>query len=330
MDDFKNSQPSGTGCGVVDDTSSAEQTQFLSDVLDGLSGDVKHLHCKYLYDQRGSELFDQICDLDEYYPTRTESSITCQNAAEIAQCIGPNATVVEYGSGSSTKTRVLLDHLEDASAYLPVDISAEHLQRTALQLQEEYPDLDISPIVADFTQAFELPQQYDSSGVVVYFPGSTIGNLLPDDAIALLENVSQLCGPEGSLLIGFDLQKETVILERAYNDCQGVTAEFNLNLLQRINRELEGDFDLQQFAHLAMYNQSKARVEIYIESLCEQTVNIDDQEIDFESGQRILTEYSHKYTIEGFAEMASSAGLEMNRVWTDEKDYFAVMHLRAT
>lgn len=305
-----------------------EQTPgFLSDVVLGLSKPQKELHCKYFYDELGSALFDQICELPEYYPTRTEASIMRDNADAIGQKIGDDAVLVEYGSGSSTKTRLLLDHLDDQRAYLPVDISEEHLLRTADQLRLDYPDLQIDPIVADFTVGFDLPEAYQTTRVTVYFPGSTIGNLRPDAAVNLLSEIAKQCHSGGGLLIGFDLDKSPETLVAAYDDSAGVTAEFNLNLLNRINRELDADFHLDQFAHVAIYNDESSRIEIYIESLIEQTVSVGAIEFTFAAGERIFTEYSHKYSIERFTSMAGQAGLVADEVWTDDRNQFAVMHL---
>lgn len=309
-------------------TSAEEQTPgFREDVLEGLSKSQKELHCKYFYDELGSQLFDQICELPEYYPTRTEASIMRENADAIGQKIGDDAVLVEYGSGSSTKTRQLLDHLDDQRAYLPVDISEEHLLRTADQLRLDYPELQIDPIVADFTVGFDLPEAYQTTPVTVYFPGSTIGNLRPDAAIDLLSEIAEQCHSGGGLLIGFDLDKSPKTLVAAYDDSAGVTANFNLNLLNRINRELDANFDLEKFTHVAIYNKEFSRIEIYIESLAEQTVTIGKTEVVFAAGERIFTEYSHKYSVDRFTSMAGEAGFVADEVWTDEKDLFAVMHL---
>lgn len=309
-------------------TSTEEQTPgFRDDVLQGLAKTKKELHCKYFYDERGSQLFDQICELPEYYPTRTEASIMRQNADAIGRRIGDDAVLVEYGSGSSTKTRLLLDHLSDQRAYLPVDISEDHLLRTADQLRLDYPDLDIHPIVADFTVGFDLPDEFETTPVTVYFPGSTIGNLRPDAAVDLLSQIAKQCHSGGGLLIGFDLDKSPETLVAAYDDAAGVTAKFNLNLLSRINRELGGDFDLDQFAHVAVYNKDHSRIEIYIESLCDQQVSIGDTQINFAEGERIFTEFSHKYAIDQFTVMAKQAGLVADECWTDQDNLFAVMHL---
>ena len=302
---------------------------FRDDVLDGLNADQKFLPSKYLYDERGSRLFDRICELDEYYPTRTETQITIDNADSIGECIGSNAVIVEYGSGSSTKTRVLLDHLEKPRAYMPVDISEDHLLCTSRKLQGEYPWLDIHPVVADFTSGFDLPADLDGERICVYFPGSTIGNLEEYAATELLQRIAWQCGPGGGALIGFDLQKSKEVLELAYNDPHGVTAEFSLNVLRRINRDLQADFDLSQYEHCSFYNEAKGRIEIYIESLVDEVVEISGEQIQMKCGERIHTEYSHKYTIDGFAQMAAEAGLIQNRVWTDDREYFALMHLKA-
>jgi dimethylhistidine N-methyltransferase len=306
---------------------STVDSEFLHDVLQGLSEEKKFLPCKYLYDERGSQLFDRICELDEYYPTRTETQITLDNSQAIADCIGPKAILVEYGSGSSTKTRDLLDHLDRPEAYLPVDISADHLLGTVEKLQNEYPDLDVRPIVADFTAGFELPDDLSDQHVCVYFPGSTIGNFETPAAIRILRFIAEHCGPEGGLLIGFDLHKATDVLELAYDDPHGVTAEFSLNILNHINDELDANFDVSQFRHVSFYNQTQGRIEIYIESLSEQQVTIAEQEFNFGEGERIHVEHSHKYTIEGFAEMAGKAGLKQQQVWTDDQNYFALMYL---
>lgn len=322
---------STTACETV---SLSDCDAFHRDVIEGLSEENKSLQCKYLYDEIGSKLFDAICELEEYYPTRTESRIMQENASEIGASIGSNAVVVEYGSGSSTKTRHLLDSLVRPEAYLPVDISEAHLINVVDGLREEYQDFSIEPIVADFTQAFSIPEEFDDLKKCVYFPGSTIGNLEPDDAIVLLRNIRNLCDdsegePNGSLLLGFDLIKDKHVLELAYDDPQGVTAQFNLNLLHRINRELGADFKVDKFEHVARYNETQYRIEIYIESLCEQEVCIGDDCFQFSAGERVHTEYSHKYTVDSMAELCAAAGFAKLNVWTDSRNYFAVMHLKA-
>lgn len=304
-----------------------ESWLFRQAVVGGLQRQSKALPCKYFYDDRGSALFDEICDLDEYYLTRTELGIMKSHADEMGAQIGPGVMLVEYGSGSSIKTRILLDHLESPVAYVPVDISEEHLERTARRLDQDYRHLEVLPVNADFTADFELPiPTRDATHAAVYFPGSTIGNFELQQAQQLLQRIAPLCGAGGGLLIGIDLQKDPAIIEAAYNDQEGVTRQFNLNLLQRINRELGADFDLDQFEHLAYYNADLGRVEIYIVSLCDQMVQIGNYTFSFARGERIHTEYSHKYTIDGFASMAAAAGLALHRSWTDPQEYFAVLH----
>lgn len=301
---------------------------FLSDVLAGLQMTPKQLPCKYFYDQRGSELFDRICQLDEYYLTRSELVIMDRFASEMGAQIGPGAMLVEYGSGSSVKTRYLLDDLPDAVAYVPVDISGEHLQSTARELARDYPRIEVLPVCADFTEHFALPaSKRPATHSAVYFPGSTIGNFLPDQAAELLLRITRLCGKDGGLLIGIDLKKDPTTIEAAYNDPSGVTAEFNLNLLGRINRELGANFDLGSFFHQARYNSQLGRVEIYLVSNAAQTVAIGNERIEFVPDEMICTEYSHKYTVEEFAAIAATAGLSLHDQWTDKNGYFAVLHL---
>lgn len=295
------------------------------DVIAGLGSDPKQLPCKYFYDQRGSLLFEQICELDEYYLTRTELEIMEQYAAEMAATIGPRCMLIEYGSGSSTKTRILLDEIQDPAAYVPVDISRAHLRDSATKLSQQYPELEVLPVCADFTRPFEPPQpELDERRRVVYFPGSTIGNFEPEEAQELLEGISDLVGEGGGLLIGMDLQKDSKVLEAAYNDGEGVTAEFNLNLLERINRELDADFELDCFEHRAQYNEELGRVEIDIVSLEDQSVEVDGVPFEFSSQEAIRTEHSHKYRRDSFREMAEAAGFREVHVWTDERNYFAV------
>jgi dimethylhistidine N-methyltransferase len=300
------------------------------EILAGLAEPQKRVSPKYFYDQRGSELFDRICELPEYYPTRTELRIMREHHAAIAEAVGPDVCLIELGSGSSLKTRLLLRSLPRVAAYVPVDISREHLQQAAADLAADFPDVEVLPVCADFTQPFELPT---ATAVVrknvVYFPGSTIGNFDPDAARALLDVVYREAGPGGGLLIGVDLQKSKDILERAYNDGEGVTAEFNLNLLRRFNRELDADFDLAAFRHFAVYDAAHGRIEMHLESLADQTVTVAGRAIPFERGETILTEYSHKYTLEGFAEFARESGFEREHVWTDDDALFSIQYLRA-
>jgi dimethylhistidine N-methyltransferase len=303
-------------------------SQFLRDVLAGMNQQPKRLPCKYLYDRLGCELFDQICELDEYYLTRTELAIMEKHAVQMAKRLGRQAMVIELGSGSGTKTRILLDHLWRPAAYVPVDIACDHLQNTADELADQFADLEILPVCADFMRPFELPLcKLNIHRHVVYFPGSTIGNFEAREASTLLQHIAQLVAPGGGLLIGLDLQKDRETLEAAYNDARGVTAEFNLNLLRRINQELGADFDLDGYQHLAVYNELKGRIEIYVRSLRQQTVTVGDQTFDVAEGERICTEYSHKYELRDFAEQAFQAGLRQTDVWTDTGKNFAVVYL---
>lgn len=297
--------------------------EFLEDVLHGLSQSPKSLPCKYFYDERGCELFDAICETPEYYVTRVELEIMREYAAEMAAAIGPRAAVFEYGSGSSTKTPLLLDELQQPAAYIPVDIAGEHLECTVEALSLRYADLAVLPVAADFTQSFEAPT-IECDRRVVYFPGTTIGNFEAEKAVQLLKNIASLCGPGGGLLIGFDLVKEVEVLEAAYNDEQGVTAKFNQNLLVRINRELGADFDIEEFAHRAVYNQVEDRIDAFLVSERKQTATIGECEFTFEEGEAICTEHSHKYHLEQFDRFASRAGMQRKALWTDDRKWFAV------
>jgi dimethylhistidine N-methyltransferase len=320
------------GVEILPESSQLQETNrfftFQQDVLEGLSEIPKRLPCKYFYDKRGSALFDQICGLDEYYLTRTEQSIMDRYAEEMGVQIGEGAMLVEYGSGSSIKTRILLDHLIAPVAYVPVDISHRHLHLVARQLRLDYPQIEILPVTADFTTDFSLPKSSEpSTHAAVYFPGSTIGNFESGQAEKLLRSIAKLCGQGGGLLIGIDLIKAPEILERAYDDSSGVTSEFNLNLLHRLRNELDAEIEIDSFDHVAFFNDQESRIEIYIRSLADQSVRMEDRIFDFREGELIHTEYSHKYTIDGFARLAARAGLELHRSWTDEDDYFAVLHL---
>lgn len=304
--------------------------RFLDDVLCGLRQPQKTLPCKYFYDADGSKLFDQICALPEYYPTRTELGILRAHAAEMAASLGPETLLIEYGSGSSVKTRLLLDRLVRPAAYLPVDISREHLEETALTLRLDYPGLAIEPVCADFATPFALPRlARRAARRAIYFPGSTIGNFPEAGAVALMGDVARRVGPGGAFLVGVDLKKDPRVLERAYDDDAGVTAAFNLNLLARMNRELDADFDLRRFRHRARWVEAAGRIEMHLVSLADQWVRIDGQTVHFAHGESICTEHSHKYTLAGFARLARSAGLAVRRVWTDPAERFSVQYLEA-
>ena len=304
---------------------------FRSDVIAGLQKTPKSLPCKYLYDRRGSHLFDEICELPEYYLTRTELSITEENAGKIADEIGPHATLIELGSGNSVKTRILLDNLHSPAAYVPVDISGDYLNRIAAQLSEDYENLKVLPKCADFTGPWELPASVNGkSRKVVYFPGSTIGNFRPAEVRSLLNRLGRLVGRDGAILIGIDLQKEISTIEAAYNDSQGVTSDFSLNLLRRINRELRGNLDLNGFFHWAKYDAKHHRVDIRLVSKKRQSAMIAGHNFNFEEGESIQTEYSYKHTIPGFASLAEQEGFALKRSWTDDRQYFALLFLVRT
>jgi len=299
---------------------------FRIDVLAGLGASPKSLPCKYFYDAVGTQLFDRICELREYYPTRTEIGILQQHAREMAWLIGPRARLVELGSGNSTKTRILLDQLPDLDAYVPVDISPEYLARATRELVRDYPALRVAPVVADYTEPFDLPKTERVARTVAFFPGSTIGNLEPDDARDFLGVVAGLCQGSGGLLIGVDLKKDRNMLEAAYDDDEGVTAAFNSNILARINRELEGRFDLAAFRHRAFYDEAEGRIEMQLVSLRPQSVQVGASVFRFDEGETITTEYSYKYDVGEFAALAKSAGFTCVRIWTDERRLFSVQY----
>ena len=299
----------------------------LREIVDGLSGEVKKISPKYFYDQRGSQLFDEITRLPEYYLTTTELGIMRDNMDEICALVGERASLIEFGSGSSLKTRLLLDHLPALAAYVPVDISGDYLHACAAQIRDEYPHVDVLPVVADFTQHFQLPSPAITPvRNIVYFPGSTIGNFEHDAALELLRVMHHEAGENGALLIGVDLQKDPNLIERAYNDSAGVTAEFNLNMLQHLNRDYGANFNVTEFAHSANYDQDNGRVVIELVSQVEQTFAIGNTEFNLANGEAILTEYSHKYTIEGFADMVEQVGFTVAKVWTDTQCMFSVQY----
>ncbi len=313
---------------VVIDRPDPAGRQFLTDVREGFGRPQKTLPCKYFYDARGSELFDRICELPEYYPTRTETAILSDRLDEIAGVMPFGPVLIEYGSGSSTKTRLLLDRFDDLAAYVPVDICGRHLLRSAWTLRARYPRLCVHPICADFPRPFHVPE-FDGRPRVLFFPGSTIGNFGPREAVEVLAGMAKVAGPGGELLIGVDLLKSPEVLVRAYDDAAGVTAAFNLNLLDRINRELDGTFDLEAFAHRAVFNADAGRIEMHLVSRTDQAVEIDGEPFRFAEGETIHTENSHKCSIDGFADLASQAGWRVDTVWTDADALFSVQYLVA-
>ena len=301
---------------------------FLEDVIAGLSAKPRTLPSKYFYDARGSHLFDEITELDEYYLTDTEIGILKQYGPEIAAIIGPGAMVVEYGSGSSIKTRILLDHLVEPAAYVPVDISRSHLSEAALGLAREFPGVAVMPVCADYTQDFALPQPDVAVGQrIVFFPGSTIGNFTRTGAENFLRQASR---EADALLIGVDMPKDEQVLHRAYDDSQGVTAAFNLNLLTRMKDELGADIDISAFAHRAHFNADESRIEMHLVARRPTSIVVNGNTFEFEEGESIRTEYSHKYTLDSFAALASRAGLTVREVWMDDRGYFSVQYLERT
>jgi dimethylhistidine N-methyltransferase len=305
------------------------EESFRDAVLAGLGRARKSIPCKFFYDARGSWLFEEICRLPEYYPTRTEIAILEENSPDIAAQMGSHCRLIEFGSGASQKVRILLRALDRPAAYVPVDISREHLRDAATSLAEDFPSVPVIAVCADYTRPFFLPPLPGAKGKRVgFFPGSTIGNFDPDGAVAFLANYAQVLGPGGEMLIGVDLKKDPEILDAAYNDRAGVTAAFNLNLLERINRELDGDVDLDRFEHVAFYDEPKGRVEIYIRSLAGQQASIAGKRFRFAKGELIHTEYSYKYWVEEFRALAGRAGFRPVDTWTDDAELFSVHYFR--
>lgn len=300
---------------------------FRDDVLHGLSQPQKELPCKYLYDERGSRLFDEICELDAYYPTRTEMRILEDYCDEIATLTDSGASLVEFGSGASRKVRLLLDRLDRPTAYIPIDISRQHLLASAQSLAADYPDLIVLPICADYTGTLQLPDWALSDARLGFFPGSTIGNFEPDKAKSFLRGAAEILGAGASLVIGVDLKKDLRILREAYNDPLGVTADFNMNLLTRINGELGGDFDMSAFEHDARYNDQLGRIEMHLVSKRSQTATIAGRRFTFREGETIHTENSYKYDIDQFRALATEAGWSHRQVWCDDRRLFSVHYL---
>lgn len=304
---------------------------FLKDVIEGLGKNPKTLKPKYFYDNRGAQLFTEICTTPEYYPTRTEIKILNQNAEDIASQIGDNTALIEYGSGALEKIKILLNFLKEPVGLIPVDISEDQLFVSAKNLENLYPNLEILPVAADFTKPIAIPGfSHPPKKYVAFFPGSTIGNFEPDLAIQFLQGVTKTIGLDGLLLIGFDLKKDIETLLAAYDDQRGITASFNKNLLSRVNGELGGNFNLNTFEHVARYNENKGRIEMHLKSTTEQTVSINKELFEFLEGETIHTENCYKFTKESFTAMSSKAGLSPVKTWTDDKNLFAVMLLRTT
>ncbi len=301
-------------------------SELVQEVLEGLQKPQKKIPSKYFYDQRGSELFEKICNLEEYYPTDAEMAIMEQNIDEIAQKLGEDIELIEFGSGSSRKTRLLLSNLKNIVSYVPVDISKGFLYEQAELLKKEYPGLDIYPVAADYTKRFEIPAGIPSARKVVYFPGSTIGNFTRSKAKKFMRKIAHLVKPGGGLLVGVDMKKDIKTLEAAYNDAKGITAQFNKNLLVRLNREADADFDQEKFEHKAFYNKHKGRIEMHLESLTEHEVEVAGKKILFQKGETIHTENSYKYSADEFRDLASDF-FKPEEMWKDQDHLFSVHYM---
>ena len=301
---------------------------FREDVIAGLSLPQKALPPKYFYDANGSRLFEAICRLKEYYPTRAELALTRAHLGAIASFAHRHGTLIEYGSGESLKSRLLIEALRP-SAYIPVDISPDALAIAVAKLRRRYSWFDIRAVHGDFSRPLKIPMPRAKGRRVVYFPGSTIGNLTPEEAHAFLRTTRGQVGPNGAMLVGVDLRKDANVLHAAYNDAKGVTAAFNLNLLARINRELRGEFDLRRFRHYAFYNVALGRIEMHLVSLAPQSVNVGNFRFAFDAGESIHTENSYKYSIEGFRALARGAGFKGDKVWLDRSGLFSLHGLVA-
>ena len=300
-----------------------KQADFFAEVIEGLRKEQKIIPPKFFYDEKGSEIFEAICKTPEYYPTRTEQTILQENAEEIANIIGHHCILVEPGSGNCEKVRLLLDALKPR-AYVPMDISKDHLRKAAESLSVDYPWLDVHAACIDFTKPLDLSFCPTDMQKIAFFPGSSIGNFEPEKAIVFMSHVVDAVGQGGGMLIGVDLKKDKAILDAAYNDEAGITAAFNLNLLERINSELDADFNIDNFEHHAYYNQDKGRIEMHLRSQDKQMIHIDNTSIQFNKGETIHTENSYKYTIKEFQAMADKAGFLPVYVWTDPDELFSV------
>lgn len=314
--------------GVSDDDRRPPSNDLLEIAQRGLGMKPKRLPSWLFYDERGSDLFEQICEQPEYYLTRREIALMEEHAAAIADLLGSGVRLVEYGSGNALKTRMLLEHLHEPVSYVPVEISAEPLRQSVDRLALKFPQLPVQPLCADFTRAIRLPIPPQAPRrTVLYFPGSTIGNFESREAAALLRKMRNEMGDTGGLLIGVDLKKDVAVIEAAYNDAAGITAEFTLNMLHRLNRDIGSDFDVTKFAHRAHYNPMAGRIETHIVSCCEQQVKVGRVHVPFRAGEAIQVEYSCKYSLEDFAALAARAGLAVRRVWLDAENMFSLQYL---
>ena len=320
--------PRPTALASFDDLA-PELADFRADVLRGLGEEPKNIPCKYFYDERGSDLFQEICGLPEYYPTRTETALLRDLAPQLGALAGPGCFLIEYGTGSSEKMRIVLDALDDPAAYAAVDISREHLLEATTALAEDLPGLAVHAVCADFTQPFEVPD-VGTGGPgrrIAFFPGSSLGNFTPEDSVAFLATAARVVGPGGAMLIGIDLKKDEKILNAAYDDVQGVTAAFNVNLLARVNNELGGTFELGAFRHHAFYDAREGRIEMHLVSTRAQTAEVAGRTFAFAEGETIHTENSYKYGVDEFRDLARRAGFTPVKAWTDARDLFSVHYL---
>jgi dimethylhistidine N-methyltransferase len=309
---------------ILDHTPTAGEVR--AELLEALRSQPRSIPTRLLYDARGSALFDQICETPEYYLTRAELEIMERGGPEMAALCGPGCALLEYGSGGAHKTRPLLRLLREPAAYLPIDISRAALEASASAIARELPGIRVLPVCGDYTAELVLPE-FAARRRVVAFPGSTIGNLEPSDARKLLGNLHDVCGPGGGALIGVDLHKSAALLEPAYDDAAGITAAFELNVLAHLNREFGADFDLRRFAYRSLYNAPARRIEMYLESLVAQRVRVAGETFALEAGERLRTEYSYKYELAEFADLARAAGLSVERVWLDSRGLFSVQYL---
>jgi dimethylhistidine N-methyltransferase len=303
-----------------------KKTSMLEEVITGLSKEQKTLPSKFFYDEKGSKLFDDITELEEYYPTRTERKILEENVSEIAEYLGEKVLLIEPGSGSSSKTKILLGSMDNICCYIPMDISGDYLYKVAEQLRIEFPNIQVLPLSADYTKPFKLPESRPDARKVVFYPGSTIGNFKMEKVEQFLKVIHDIIEDEGAFLIGTDLKKDIEVLEAAYNDTKGITADFNKNILTHLNRELGTSFNKNFFNHKAIWNEEKGRIEMHLFVKEDHAVQVGEKTIQFRKGESIHTENSHKYTLKEFADIVSD-WFEVKKVWTDEKDFFSLQYL---
>ncbi len=305
-------------------TATTAEDRFRQDILHGFRLEPKRIPSKYFYDARGAELFEEICTLEEYYPTRTEIGILDRNISEMAAAIGPYTRIIEFGSGEGIKTELLLNGLDRPSVYIPIDISQEQLEVTSAVLRQAHPGLEVLPLAQDYTAPIVLPKASSAfNRTIVFFPGSTLGNLERQEAADFLRMITGLIRETGKLLIGIDLVKDRSTIERAYNDSKGVTARFNIHLIERLRDELGIDIDPDQFEHYAFFNELESRIEMHLVAKQAMEIVVSNEKISFAEGEHIVTEYSHKFTIASFESLAARVGLKIQHVWQDEKKYFA-------